>query len=171
VTRFLERVNDYHATARTCRTADLDATLRHLLSERGIKRVGVPPSVAPRLADPGVQVIADVDLTVAELDRLDGCVTGCALAIAETGTIVLDGMGDSGRRALSLIPDYHCCIVRAEQVVADVPDAVISLDPRRPITFISGPSATSDIELNRVEGVHGPRALDVVVLLDTGAAD
>jgi len=103
-------------------------------------------------------------LSVDTLDALDGVITGCAVGIAETGTIVLDGGSAQGRRALSLLPDRHLCVIRADQIVQDVPEALARLDPRRPMTWISGPSATSDIELQRVEGVHGPRVLDVVIV-------
>jgi L-lactate dehydrogenase complex protein LldG len=113
-------------------------------------------------------VIDDPPLSPHALDQLDGVLTGCALAIAETGTIALDGGARSGRRVLTLVPDWHICIVEPGAVVAGVPDAVAVLAEAaregRPITLVSGPSATSDIELDRVEGVHGPRTLDVLVL-------
>jgi L-lactate dehydrogenase complex protein LldG len=108
----------------------------------------------------------DGSTSVDELDTVVGVLTACAVAVAETGTIVLDAGEDQGRRALSLVPDLHVCVVRTAQVVHTVPEALRRLDPRRPQTWISGPSATSDIELNRVEGVHGPRTLEVVIVSD-----
>jgi L-lactate dehydrogenase complex protein LldG len=117
----------------------------------------------------GVELVPDdPPLAARTLDEIGAALTGCALAIAETGTIVLDGAEASGRRALTLVPDLHVCVVHEEQIVASVPDAVDRLAEAaragRPITLVSGPSATSDIELDRVEGVHGPRRLEVLVV-------
>jgi L-lactate dehydrogenase complex protein LldG len=145
---FCERVAEYVAKVHRVAPGDLDAAIARVVEGRAI-------------ATP------ELDLAPANLDgRI--AVTGCALAIAETGTIVLDGGPESGRRALTLVPDHHICVVRADQIVSSVPEAIAALEPAaregRPITFVSGPSATSDIELERVEGVHGPRNLDVFVV-------
>ena len=167
VDRFCERVAEYRASVTRIAAADLGATISRLCSERGARRIAVPPG-GPDTLDGVELVVDDPPLSAADLDGLDGVLTGCALAIAETGTIVLDGGERSGRRALTLVPDWHVCIVEAGSIVAGLPDAVAALrgaaDEGRPITLVSGPSATSDIELDRVEGVHGPRTLDVVVV-------
>lgn len=163
---FAERVADYRATVLQADHARLPATIADALARRGVKRLVVPAGIPDGwLLDPSVVVRDEPALTHAELDALDGTLTGCAVAIAETGTVVLDAGPDQGRRALSLLPDYHLCIVRVDQIVGDVPEALARLDPRRPLTWISGPSATSDIELQRVEGVHGPRILVVVIVM------
>jgi L-lactate dehydrogenase complex protein LldG len=167
VDRFCERVAEYRATVTRIAAADLAETVARLCRERGARRIAVPPSGPDTVS--GVEVVVDdPPLSPQALDQLDGVLTGCALAIAETGTIVLDGGERSGRRALTLVPDWHMCVVEAGSVVAGVPDAVAALADAaregRPITLVSGPSATSDIELDRVEGVHGPRTLDVLVL-------
>lgn len=161
-----ERVSDYRATVHRTPAAGVAATIATVLAARGATRVAVPAGVPDDwLPDTGVDLVADdPPLAFGELDKLDGVITGCAVAIAETGTIVLDGGAGQGRRALSLLPDLHVCVVLAGQVVGTVPEALARLDPRRPQTWISGPSATSDIELQRVEGVHGPRVLDVVIV-------
>jgi len=155
-----DRLLDYKAAVRRAAPDDLVATLVAALAERGARQVVVPPGLPWDL--PGA--VVDRDLTARQLDQLDGVVTACAVAIAETGTIVLDASPDQGRRSSTLVPDYHLCVVRAEQVVQTVPEAIARLDPARPLTWISGPSATSDIELHRVEGVHGPRTLEVVLV-------
>ena len=155
---FLERVADYRAVVERCTPDQLAERVAAAVEGR----VVVP-------ADLGVEVegaVSDEGFSSAELDRIDTVVTEATVAIAETGTIVLDHGPGQGRRALTLVPDRHVCIVRADQVVADVQDAVAALDPRRPQTWISGPSATSDIELDRVEGVHGPRHLHVLLVED-----
>jgi L-lactate dehydrogenase complex protein LldG len=165
VDRFDERVSDYKATVHRCAPDRVAATVRAVLGARDARRVVLPAGFpAEWSADIQEPLRDDPPLEVNVLDSLDGVVTTCALGIAETGTIVLDAGEGQGRRALSLVPDYHLAIIRVDQIVSGLPDAVARLDPVRPLTWISGPSATSDIELSRVEGVHGPRVLDVLVI-------
>lgn len=160
-----ERVADYRAQVHRTSLADLPGAVAGVLSGRRAARVGVPPGL-PAGWVTGTEQVVDVDLAPDRLDQLDGVVTGCAVAIAVTGTLVLDGSAACGRRALTLVPDLHLCVVLRSQIVQSVPEALGRLDPRRPLTFVSGPSATSDIELDRVEGVHGPRTLDVLLVGD-----
>jgi L-lactate dehydrogenase complex protein LldG len=162
--RLAERLTDYHAAVRRCTSAQLATVIGAALTERGARRVVVPPGLSLPALPAGVEAVVDDGLPAAALDALDGVITGAAIAIAETGTIVLDASPDQGRRAITLVPDYHLCVLRADQVVALVPEAIARLRPDRPLTWISGPSATSDIELDRVEGVHGPRTLDVILI-------
>jgi L-lactate dehydrogenase complex protein LldG len=161
-----ERLADYRAEVRRSTEPGLAAVVSAALAQRGARRVVVPPGLDLPALPPGVEALPDDGLSPHELDALDGVITGAAVAIAETGTIVLDGSPDQGRRAITLVPDYHLCIVHAAQVVELVPEAIARLAERsgRPLTWISGPSATSDIELSRVEGVHGPRTLDVILV-------
>ena len=164
-----DRLVDYRATVVPCALDEVPAALaRALASVVAARRVAVPPGLDPlwtaALTEAGSEVLVDrPPLDVTTLDGVDAVVTACALAVATTGTIVLDAGPGQGRRALTLVPDVHVVIVRADQVIESVPEAVARLDPQRPLTLVSGPSATSDIELDRVEGVHGPRTLVVVL--------
>ncbi|MHC5256369.1 LutC/YkgG family protein [Streptomyces sp. UC4497] len=162
-----ENLADYRAIVHRCASEELSDVLMRLLAEHGSRSVMVPPELPAewlQSADP-VRIHDRAANTPAELDQVDSVVTACAVAIAETGTIVLDGSPDQGRRRITLVPDHHICVVRVpDQVVSSVPQALERLDPTRPLTWISGPSATSDIELDRVEGVHGPRTLEVVLV-------
>jgi L-lactate dehydrogenase complex protein LldG len=168
---FAERCGDYRATVTRCEEDDdsiagavADACGRHraqaIVAPPGLARAWLPPGLEVRIDDPPLELAA--------LDAVDGVITGCALAIAVTGTIALDAGPSQGRRALTLVPDLHVCVVRAVQILFGVVEALAALreavrSARAPLTLISGPSATSDIELQRVEGVHGPRRLEVVV--------
>ncbi|MFE2644813.1 lactate utilization protein C [Streptomyces nigra] len=162
-----ENLADYRAIVHRADAEELPDLIMRLLAQRGPQYVLVPPGLPLEwmsAADPTRVHDREVS-TARELDKVESVVTGCAVAIAETGTIVLDGSPDQGRRRITLVPDHHICVVRVpEQVVSSVPQALERLDPARPLTWISGPSATSDIELDRVEGVHGPRTLEVVLL-------
>ncbi|MEU8009879.1 LutC/YkgG family protein [Micromonospora parva] len=159
IATLVDRLEDYRAVVHQ----GIDA-LPRLLSE--VDRLAVPADLpADWLAGYAGQLHRDAPaLSPGALDDLDAVLTGCAVAIADTGTIILDAGPTQGRRALTLVPDRHICVVRADQVVGLLPEALTRLNPRAPQTWISGPSATSDIELNRVEGVHGPRRLEVVLV-------
>jgi L-lactate dehydrogenase complex protein LldG len=178
----VERIEDYRATVHRTGGSDEEivAAIRSVLGSLGVTSVVCPPAVAEHFLNPSgdresgidsrsdnagpVRIVPDDgSLDAHDLDGIDAVVTGAAVAIAETGTIVLDGGPTCGRRAITLVPDIHVCVVRPDQVVQTVPEALARLEPTRPLTFISGPSATSDIELSRVEGVHGPRTLVVIL--------
>jgi L-lactate dehydrogenase complex protein LldG len=169
VERFADRVADYRARVEL--TSDPAAAAGAALA--GL-RVAVAPDLPAELRPAGVELVEDGGLAARELDALDAALTTCAAACADTGTIALDGGRGQGRRALTLVPDVHVCIVRAEQIVETVPELVAALANSaregRPIVLVSGPSATSDIELNRVEGVHGPRTLVVLIATTRSAS-
>jgi L-lactate dehydrogenase complex protein LldG len=161
---FAQRVADYRASVRLCSSVSASVALGELIAAGD--RLVVPDGFPQELLPDGADVVRDdpgSPLTPATLDQVDAVITTCALGIAITGTIVLDHGPGQGRRALTLVPDRHICVVHADQIVPDIPDAIARLDPMRVQTWISGPSATSDIELSRVEGVHGPRTLHVIV--------
>jgi L-lactate dehydrogenase complex protein LldG len=175
VEEFAERVAEYRATVHRIDAEELPAAIAAACERRGARSLAVPGDLPPEWLPEGVEIVPDDPgsrLSTDVLDRVDGVLTGCILGIAQTGTIVLDGGARQGRRVLSLLPDYHLCVVHDDQVVGLVPESFARLeeagDSRRPITFISGPSATSDIELNRVEGVHGPRTLEVLLVQRAG---
>jgi L-lactate dehydrogenase complex protein LldG len=166
--RFEQRVRDYHATVRRVSFEEIGAAVSEACTELELRRIVVPPELPGGWRPAGIEVIEDDGLSSQALDAVDGAITGCAAAIAETGTLVLDGAGRSARRAITLVPDHHICIVEAEQVFGSVPEALARLGPAVrdrgvPVTLVSGPSASSDIELSRVEGVHGPRQLLVLL--------
>jgi L-lactate dehydrogenase complex protein LldG len=160
----VDRLVDYRAVVH--RAADVAEAVATILPAGAT--VIVPPGLSRDWLPPAVDVLVDDGLPADRIAAADGVLTAAAVAVAETGTIVLDGSPDQGRRIISLLPDLHICVLRPEQVVGGVPEAVARLDPHRPLTWISGPSATSDIELNRVEGVHGPRNLHVILLETPG---
>jgi L-lactate dehydrogenase complex protein LldG len=163
---FMERLCDYRAVVHRVTQDDLSGTVSECFDRRRVSRVVAPAGVpGDWLRGTSAEVLTDApQLSLLELDGVDGVITSCSVAIAETGTIVLTHGAGQGRRAATLIPDYHLVVVFEDQVVVGVPDAVAMLDATQPMTWISGPSATSDIELRRVEGVHGPRALEVLVV-------
>ena len=167
VDRFAERAADYRATVVRVAAAEVGSAVAAACERHEARRLLVPAGLPDGYAPETVELLADAGAAPLDRDTVagaDGVLTTCALAIAETGTIVLDAGPGQGRRALTLLPDLHICVVPADRIVANVPDAITRLNgAAAPVTFISGPSATSDIELNRVEGVHGPRRLEIIV--------
>ncbi|MDX6512650.1 MAG: L-lactate dehydrogenase complex protein LldG [Gaiellaceae bacterium] len=168
IERLVERVIDYGAAVHFVAADGIEAAVEEACRGLGVSRLALPPDLPAAWLPGGLEAVPDTSLDPEELDRIGAALTGCALAIAETGTIVLDGGARQGRRALTLVPDVHVCVVEEAQVVDGVPAALRRLAPglradRRPVTFVSGPSATSDIELSRVEGVHGPRRFALIV--------
>jgi L-lactate dehydrogenase complex protein LldG len=164
-----ERITDYGAEVRRVAAGGVPNEIARACEGFGVTRVAVAPGLPGEWRPDGIEFVPDDGLDARALDELNAAVTGCGVAIAETGTLVLDGQGVSGRRLLTLVPDHHICIVRPDQVVGQVPEAIAALSADVtargvPVTFVSGASATSDIELSRVEGVHGPRHLVVLIV-------
>jgi L-lactate dehydrogenase complex protein LldG len=163
---FTDRLNDYNATVYTCVESDIPRTIAKALEARGKQSLIIPPAFPAEQLPAGFRFIPDDALDYQILDTSEGALTACTAAIAFTGTIILSHGPHEGRRAISLIPDYHLCIVRAAQLVDTVPQGIRALArfQTHPLTTISGPSATADIEMIRVKGVHGPRTLDVIIV-------
>lgn len=164
-----DRLRDYDAHVERAASSELAECMAGLLRNRGVRRLVVPGGLVRTLGielPAGFDFVEDDALSPAELDRFDGVVTGCAVAISQTGTLVLQNVAGQGRRAPTLVPDYHLCVVRHADVVETVPEAFERLQATATLatTFISGPSATADIEMTRIKGVHGPRFLDVVLV-------
>jgi L-lactate dehydrogenase complex protein LldG len=164
---FIERLADYDAYVHKVSEGAVAAVIGQVLSERNARRIAVPEGLPPEWLPQGFEFTTDYGLSYAEIDSMDGVLTECTAAIALTGTIILQDVPGQGRRALSLIPDYHLCVVRAVQMHETVPEAIRVLEATatRPTTTISGPSATSDIEMTRIRGVHGPRTLEIVLIV------
>ena len=167
--RFIQRLSDYHVTVLRARSdVDVREVAAATLDQRGIVSLVIPHDLPMSWRSAHPEPREDLGLGYEDLEAAQGAMTGSLLGIAETGTVVLDAGPGQGRRALTLLPDYHLCIVRESSLVGIMPEALAILHPRvvhgAPVTFFSGPSATADIELDRVEGVHGPRTLDVILV-------
>lgn len=163
-----DRLRDYDASVMRAKSGEISVAIAKILAQRGKRRVVIPAGLSEALVETlpaGFDFVVDEGMTSAELDGFDGVLTTSTLAIAETGTIVLQNVPGQGRRAPTLIPDYHLCVVRAADVVETVPEAMARLQATAQLatTFVSGPSATADIEMTRIKGVHGPRFLDVIL--------
>lgn len=163
-----QRIREYNADVWQVPGSQVASVAGEVCARMGLRRVVVPPALSRDWWPDGVEIVIDDGLSALRLDEVDGAITGCMVAIAQTGTLLLNGEGESGRRLITLVPDHHICVVRAEQVVGLVPEAIAALaEPVRerhvPVTLVSGPSASSDIELSRIEGIHGPRYLGVII--------
>lgn len=163
---FEHRLRDYDSGFVRVSATSVAETVASLLAARGIQRVVIPSGLNAQWLPSGIESLEDDGLTAEELDQVDGVMTGASVAIAETGTVVLQNVSGQGRRMITLVPDYHLCVVLAEDVVETVPQAMERLQRTADVatTFVSGPSATADIEMTRIKGVHGPRSLDVVLI-------
>lgn len=162
----VDRLVDYDAQVLHVGRGEVAATVARMLTARGVRRLVVPKGLRAEVLVPGFEFVEDEGLSSAELNDVDGVITESTVAIAETGTIVLQNAPGQGRRAVSLVPDYHLCLVELANVVETVPEAMDRLAATSALatTFISGPSATADIEMTRIKGVHGPRFLDVILV-------
>jgi L-lactate dehydrogenase complex protein LldG len=162
----VDRLQDYDARVVQAMRVDVRTAAAGMLKQRKATRIVIPHGLAAEWLPAGVEFVVDDGLPAAELDRFDGVMTGATLAIAETGTVVLQNVAGQGRRAVTLVPDYHLCVVRVGDVVETVPEAIGRLQATADLatTFVSGPSATADIEMTRIKGVHGPRFLDVILV-------
>jgi L-lactate dehydrogenase complex protein LldG len=169
IEQLIDRLRDYDANVVVVDEGTVPATIAAMWRSRGTPRMVLPQGFPSSYLPPGLDFIVDTGLSAAELDRCGGVLTEAALAIAETGTLVLQNVAGQGRRAASLVPDYHLCLVPVAKVVGSVPEAFDWLQASAALatTFISGPSATADIEMTRIKGVHGPRFLDVVLYHST----
>jgi L-lactate dehydrogenase complex protein LldG len=161
-----DRLRDYDAGVVRANNAEVAASAARMMGERKVRRMVVPAGLVQEWLPSGVEFVVDDGLTAAELDAVDGVMTGSTVAIAETGTVVLQSVAGQGKRAATLVPDYHLCVVRVEDVVETVPEAMARLQATAGLatTFVSGPSATADIEMTRIKGVHGPRFLDIILV-------
>lgn len=161
-----DRLRDYDARVLRAAEGDVARCAAEMMRERGVLRTVVPAGLQAEWMPVGVEFVLDDELPSAQLDAIDGVMTGAAVAIAETGTVVLQNVAGQGRRAATLVPDYHLCVVRVCDVVETVPEAFERLEKTSELatTFVSGPSATADIEMTRIKGVHGPRFLDVILV-------
>jgi L-lactate dehydrogenase complex protein LldG len=168
---FCERVGEYRADVHRCTEPEIGRLIASTCARQGARRLVIPQGLPSAWRSDALNLVDDDGLSPFELDAVDGALTGCTVAIAETGTIVLAAGPAEGRRALTLVPDLHVCVVGERQIVQLLPEALERIEEVgshvRPLTLVSGPSATSDIELSRVEGVHGPRNLVVLVMKES----